>query len=335
MQYLGGKSRIATRLAAFMQPFVDKADAYFEPFVGGAAVICKIQHRVRMAADLNRAVVSLWQAVQNGWIPPSELSEIEYRQIKQRMELSDPLTAFAGFGCSFGGKWFAGYARNATSGGGKTVVPQNFAAMAAKSIAAQSGGLLGVDFQHGDYRALSYLGHSVVYCDPPYAGTTGYAGLPDFSHTDFWQFCRDQELRGSVVFISEYRAPADFEVVLEIARKRFLRGADQGHSGIERLFRWRGPDWLRAPQKDIVARPAELRAPQEPVYFIWRDSQRGSPCCEVWFGDHAARFTPIPTLAKHPLSAEQAWKFEHGMMTMGELAALYPPPTLPEREAFP
>lgn len=71
------------------------------------------------------------------------------------------------------------------------------------------------------------------------------------------------------------------------------------------------------------------------LYFVWRETQRGPAKCEVWFSDRAADFKPVPTLAKHLLTGEQAWAFAHGAMSMGELAALYPAPPLPDRNVFP
>ena len=40
------------------------------------------------------------------------LSKEEYYYIKEHKDENKVLTGFVGFGCSFGGKWFGGYARN-------------------------------------------------------------------------------------------------------------------------------------------------------------------------------------------------------------------------------
>jgi site-specific DNA-adenine methylase len=55
MQYMGGKQRIAQRLADYIQTFVDERQIYVEPFVGSAAVMCKIKAKERIGSDINEA----------------------------------------------------------------------------------------------------------------------------------------------------------------------------------------------------------------------------------------------------------------------------------------
>jgi DNA adenine methylase len=51
----------------------------------------------------------------------------------------------------------------------------------------------------------------VIYCDPPYQGTTKYSSKT-INYNEFWQWCRD--LSGNnIVLVSEYNAPDDFECV--------------------------------------------------------------------------------------------------------------------------
>ena len=47
----------------------------------------------------------------------------------------------------------------------------------------QSAYLQGVEFVHSDYQNLDIPDNSIVYCDPPYAGTTKYED--DFNHDEF------------------------------------------------------------------------------------------------------------------------------------------------------
>ena len=75
MNYLGGKSRISDKLIEVIQPYVDKSKYYIEPFMCAANVIMKIKHPVRIGCDKNEALITLWNSLQNGWIPPKELSE--------------------------------------------------------------------------------------------------------------------------------------------------------------------------------------------------------------------------------------------------------------------
>jgi hypothetical protein len=66
------------------------------------------------------------------------------------------------------------------------------------------------------------------------------------------------------------------------------------------------------------------------VYFVWRETQRGEARPEIWFGERSADFKPVPTLAKHKLPDDLAWKAEHGQVKIVDLAALYPAPAVPE-----
>lgn len=65
----------------------------------------------------------------------------------------------------------------------------------------------------GDYRDLRIPDESIIYCDPPYMGTTGYSD--GINHDEFWQWCRERVYDGHKVYISEYQAPDDFICIWE------------------------------------------------------------------------------------------------------------------------
>ena len=54
----------------------------------------------------------MWKALQSGWEPPDIVTEAEYQYIKDHKDEDPALAGFVGFGCTFGAKWFAGYARD-------------------------------------------------------------------------------------------------------------------------------------------------------------------------------------------------------------------------------
>ena len=54
---------------------------YFEPFVGGGWVLQEMSGD-RIASDGNKALIAMYQALQDGWIPPDFVSEDEYNQVK-------------------------------------------------------------------------------------------------------------------------------------------------------------------------------------------------------------------------------------------------------------
>ncbi len=78
----------------------------------------------------------------------------------------------------------------------------------------------------------------MIYCDPPYEGTTKYKDA--FDHSKFWQWCRDKSNEGHIVFVSEYNAPADFECVKVVETNTQLgNGSNSGNMvKVEKLFKF-------------------------------------------------------------------------------------------------
>lgn len=227
MQYLGGKSRLGKKIAAVLNPMLVNGAPYYEPFCGGCSVARWVRADWRLLADAHPQLIAMWKAVQAGWVPPATVSEDEYAAAK-RGELSPELTAFIGFGCSFGGKWFGGYVRGSNGG--------NYAGFAHRSILRKAQALNGAHFENADYRAIVPRPRSVVYCDPPYAGTTKYNGTAEFDSAEFWQKMREWSDKGHSVVVSEYAAPDDFVCVAEFPTKLAMHPRDGDKNCIERLF---------------------------------------------------------------------------------------------------
>lgn len=76
--------------------------------------------------------------------------------------------------------------------------------------------------------------HSIIYCDPPYKGTTNY-GKNKFNHDYFWDWCIKKSKEGHKVFISEYNAPENFKCILEIEHKSIL-AKEKISKRLEKLF---------------------------------------------------------------------------------------------------
>jgi len=227
MQYLGGKSRIAKPLAAYLEG--RREGRYFvEPFCGGLNVTAQMT-RPRLASDAHPALFSLYAALRAGWEPPDTLSQEEYQAIRARGDTADPLTAFAGFGVSFGGKWWGGYARN----GGL----RGYALSAKKSLRRKMAACTDVSFACCTYQRISPDSRCLVYCDPPYAGTTPYKGVAPFDSPAFWQLVREWASAGVTVLVSEYAAPPDFRCVWSIETMTAMHGEGRG-GRTERLFEY-------------------------------------------------------------------------------------------------
>lgn len=228
MRYLGGKSRTRKQISAFLESVRKPEQTYFEPFVGGAWVLQEMSGK-RIASDINRALICMYEELQKGWVPPDSITEETYQEYKRNQVDTDPLTAFIGIGCSFGGKWFGGYARS-----GK----RNYCSNAKNSLLLQVPKIKDVQFIDGLFHEHKPE-NMLVYCDPPYQGTTQYGAFSGFDHDLFWETMRDWSKNNTVV-ISEYKAPEDFKCVLEIPTKTDLRVAGKKENRIEKLFMYNG-----------------------------------------------------------------------------------------------
>lgn len=207
MRYMGGKSRIGKKLGAILNEYLDGKLDFVEPFVGGFNIVPHIQTTGRIeCGDANGALIHLYRAIQDGWTPPENVSEEEY-QLAKTLPDTDPQKAFCGIGCSFGGKWFGGYARD----GKRNFAKNCHNALAKKAEHIKRAGLWNCDY----FEIWNYdMPQSVIYCDPPYEGTTRYDGAKGFNHAQFWDWCAHMARR-HYVFVSEYRCPISHRVVFE------------------------------------------------------------------------------------------------------------------------
>jgi len=180
----------------------------------------KVKANQKVASDLHPDLILLLKAVQAGWEPPGELSEERYGELKK--EEPSALRGFAGFSCSFGGKFFGGYARNGS---------RNYADVGRRNLLRLCPLIQDTCFVAQSYTETTESG--VTYCDPPYASMTGYSVGP-FDSTAFWQWCRD---RMGVVLVSEYGAPEDFELLWSRDVKTDMRTKINGREKrVEKLF---------------------------------------------------------------------------------------------------
>lgn len=225
MQYLGGKSAIASKLADFIKQRHPEAKRVIEPFCGGGAMTVALAQRFETveASDVHPDLILMWQALKEGWQPPGQLTEREYMELKTAAPSA--LRGFAGFGCSYGGKWFGGFARSV----GRSHVDESKRGMLHDAALMQN-----VNFQNRDFSTSSVQAGDVVYCDPPYVETTKYAS--NFSSYKFWFTVRNWTKLGAHVYVSEYRAPMDFERVWQSDVTSNMRK----DKGIEGLYVYKG-----------------------------------------------------------------------------------------------
>lgn len=235
MRYKGGKSRIANPLIEAMGAN-ERPDgtAYVEPFCGGCSVARGVKGR-RILADKNRHVVEMWRALVSGWVPPAEVSAALRQYVKLNPDRDPALTAFVNIAASFGGEYGGSF--HPISFNRTLSKWEHEPLKSANAVLKCARMLAGSEFRESDYRALEVPSGSLVYCDPPYAGTSGYGG--GFDSTEFWAWASALAEAGSSVFVSEYAAPSGVaDVVWQKERKTGF--GDTGKVKTERLFKVRG-----------------------------------------------------------------------------------------------
>jgi DNA adenine methylase len=223
MRYLGGKSRIAKQLAEVIDSVRHPGQWVWDAFCGGLSMSVALRKKGPVwSTDANAALIRLYQAVQAGWEPPTMVSKEAWTAAKALPD-SDPMKAFCGFGCSFGGMWFQSYMKHNP---GKSEHIYSYRGLK-RDLPRVSVAL--VDFMSVAPQPCE----AILYLDPPYAGTTGYAGLPPFDSEAFVQRVR-QWAQFTHVFISEYSLPIG-ECVWEKTVPLQLAGGT-GPPRLERLY---------------------------------------------------------------------------------------------------
>ena len=231
MRYAGGKNKFANKLANV----IGSGKVLVEPFIGGGAMTAALapNFEIVYAYDNHPDLILMWQALLAGWKPPDSVSKEEYYKLKK--EHSSALRGFAGFGCAFGGIWFAGYSVDLRSG------RQNYAGEARRLLMKKVKRMKNVIVDMEDYRKLVIPTGAVIYADPPYANAVTYKNLLEpngFDSNEFWQVASKWADDGATVFVSEFEAPDDWLIVWEEERNRSMRNTDiyRANTMVERLF---------------------------------------------------------------------------------------------------
>jgi DNA adenine methylase len=210
MKYMGSKARIGKEISEIINKEITKNNItkYLEPFVGGANLIEYVECDKRYGTDSNEYLIAMWKALQSGWIPPNQMTKVEYENIKDNKDaFPKELVAVAGFCATYNAKWFGGFAGIVTT---KINTTRNYYDEAIRNIINQVPKIKNVIFGNVKYQELKLdkLQNYLIYCDPPYENSTKYKD--EFDHADFWNWARVVS-KNNTVLISEYNAPDDFE----------------------------------------------------------------------------------------------------------------------------
>ena len=232
MQYFGGKHFTAKKTTQLIRTMMKKDQEYIEPFCGACWIVSNMTNSDRKASDTNPYLIALYKALQEGWIPPTKITEEFYKDLRQctgKQKQDGPqipldetpdflgdgyqnaLVGFAGCACSFAGIWYGSYARDPRHPG------MNFADKGQKTLLRMKILIQDVEFSCRSYDEWEPEG-AMVYCDPPYNATNQPYFSKVFDSDKFWETMRRWS-KNNTVLISEYDAPDDFPVIASLPTK--------------------------------------------------------------------------------------------------------------------
>ncbi len=210
MRWQGGKGRILKPLLEVLQPLCEGATAYYEPFLGGCNVLPFIHHHDKIGNDIEPAAIAFYKYVQQGgaplaYSPTKARYDLAKFSIQNNTELFMPLweAFYIDRVSSYVGKYLGGWVEE-------------------KHQVKRRTELFDINLSNttlycGSYDSIEYKAGSLIYCDPPYVNTLGYASK--FDHEGFYLWAHKQAEQ-SMVIISESWMPE--ELFTEIATIAYL-----------------------------------------------------------------------------------------------------------------
>jgi DNA adenine methylase len=236
MQYMGGKTRIAKEILPIILADRKEGQYFVEPFCGGCNVTTNVSGN-RIANDYNEYLIAMFEGLVSGEKYPEQISRELYNDVRTCFRSGSDkydlgFIGWVGFMASYRGKFFGGYSGASMRSNGRY---EDRVSESVRNIMRQVPKLQGVEFRSGDYKDLRLPDESIIYCDPPYMGTTGYSD--GINHDEFWQWCRERVYDGHKVYVSEYQAPDDFITIWE---KTIQNCINLDKKATERLFIYEG-----------------------------------------------------------------------------------------------
>lgn len=249
MVYMGGKGRIAKWILPIILKDRQPEQFYVEPFCGGLNTLYLVKGNV-IASDVNKYVIAFWKGLQEkrkrrGKITKEIYDAARLCYVNKTNEFTDFHLGWVGFMASYRGKFFGGYCAD------KERFGEDYSVKQIRSVKLQIRDLKRVHFFNCNYWELKIPKKSIIYCDPPYEGTTTYATAP-FDHEKFWNWVRVKSREGHQVFVSEYKAPEDFLCIWKVSLSNNVQliKNKSPEKNIEKLFVFK-ETWKRKKKIEI------------------------------------------------------------------------------------
>ena len=228
MAYIGGKARGSDHITSLLNHRLFNGMDYLEPFVGYAHILRRVERKNSYrASDCNELLVTLLKGVQNGERFPN-ISKREYDSLRYETNDHSFRRAVAAFAYSYkGGEW-RGYF-NKRRDRSYADEHKRYHELLFRNSVFQNTRL-----SCTDYRRLIPR-EKLIYCDPPYKGTTGYNDGAVFNHDEFWDYMRRWS-QNNIVFVSEYHAPRDFKCIAKREKNNNLASNGAPEIRVECVF---------------------------------------------------------------------------------------------------
>jgi DNA adenine methylase len=196
MTYQGSKEKIADQIVEVLSYLRKPDQLYWEPFLGSASTFVRMPGP-KLGTDAMTDLILLWNEVkQDKFIEPSFVTKEMYTE-QMKSKTPSALRAYVGFFWSFSGMFNKGYSPDYFQGS------RSFYSMMQRGKKLKDENII---IAACDYREPS-ISNALIYCDPPYAGTTPYKGAPNFDTDAFITWCVEQSKRGNTIVVSEYSLP--------------------------------------------------------------------------------------------------------------------------------
>jgi site-specific DNA-adenine methylase len=236
MSYQGGKQRLGKKIHDSIidieNQLTDVKLPYFEPFVGMGGVMrhfAQDNNRELYACDKNTDIILMWQAMQEGWKPPSACSKEQYNQLKQSNKPSAE-RGFVGSICSFGGNFFHAYRRSRIY---SDYDDTNRGSLKVQQLAKE---MKKVHFLSAQSYTEFDPQNMLIYCDPPYSkNKLSNKYFQNFDHQEFWTLMRNWS-KNNIVIVSELSAPNDFIPIWKQPYEIYFNTSDHTDDSIKKKY---------------------------------------------------------------------------------------------------
>lgn len=229
MTYLGSKERIKEFILRNIVRVRAPGQLYIEPFMGSGSIISELSGP-RIGSDAHKDLMLLWmELVNDSFEEPATITKEVYDKL-MKSNVPSALRGYAGFFWSFSGMFDKGFS--------SAFYTKSHSFHKARETAVKLRDAVLAPIPYYQYIPEQWKDkNAVIYCDPPYLGTTGYKGTPDFDYERFYYWCEQMSSLGNTVLISEYYMPSTrFVIIDQLGHRIGLKRLDDDNDRIEFIY---------------------------------------------------------------------------------------------------